>query len=65
MNLMNPRDDLIQLQNKLINEGVRRQGLGGYSTDAEAILMLIGITSKIIDYVTIQPPKPRRKKKKK
>lgn len=43
--------DLSELEGKLEYEVRRRRGLGGYSTDAEGILLLSEILLELIQYI--------------
>lgn len=57
------RPDLIKLQEHISNEVIRRRGLGGYSTEAEGILLAMEINLKIVSHLIEQMPAKVSKKK--
>lgn len=44
------RDQLIKLETELADEVNRRAGLGGYSTDAEGILLLSRVLLQLVQH---------------
>ena len=55
------RKDLIKLQEYLSNEVVRRRGLGGYSAEAEGILLALECNLKVVSHLIEQFPKTSKK----
>ncbi len=59
-------EDLALIEKRLQQEELRRVSLGGYSTDAEAILLLTEILHKVVqhlveEYTDDRSPKRRAK----
>ena len=65
------RLDLLALEAPLAEETQRRRGLGGYSQDADGILLLCETLLKLLQYVqevadnSLEPGLPKLPKKKK
>lgn len=56
--------DLEQLEKNIMAEVVKRRGLGGYSTDADGLLMVVESLLKIIGHlIDKEPSAPVRPKK--
>jgi len=64
------RLDLLVLEEPLAKETERRRGLGGYSQDADGILLLCETLLKLLQYVqfvaneSLEPGAPKKKKSK-
>jgi len=64
------RLDLLVLEEPLAKEVERRRGLGGYSQDAEGILLIGETLLKVLQYVqyvadeSLEPGAPKKKKSK-
>jgi hypothetical protein len=53
------REDLELLERKLLEEIAKRRQLGGYSTDAFALLMLAEVTYEIVRHLQEQLPRSK------
>lgn len=59
------RDDLVLLEHEIMKEVVRRRNLGGYSMEAEGILLLSEAMLKVVGHLIDEAPrndKPAAKK---
>jgi hypothetical protein len=61
------RSDLLELEKTMMKEVVKRRALGGYSADAEGILILSETLMRLLQYVIddMVPPGPEPKRKSK
>lgn len=61
------RSDLLELEKTMMKEVVKRRALGGYSADAEGILVvcetLMRLLQYVIDDVAVPAATPKRKSK--
>jgi len=53
------REDLDALEVKLVDEIAKRRQLGGYSTDAFALLMMAEMLFEIVRHLKEQLPRPK------
>lgn len=51
------RDDLIDLEKRIMEEVVKRRKLGGYSVEAEGILNLAESLLKVLQYLIDKAPR--------
>lgn len=53
------RSDLMNMERAMMMEVVRRRGLGGYSQEAEAILLLCETVMKLLQHTVDEYPQER------
>jgi hypothetical protein len=58
------RDQLILLSTRVYDEGKKREGLGGYSADADSLLFLHSAVYNVVQHLIEKEKKPRKRKKK-
>ena len=57
-------EQLTTLLGRLYEEGVKRENLGGYSTDADSLLFLHSALYRITQHLLDKEKKPKKRKKK-
>lgn len=57
------RSDLQMLEAQLMKEVVKRRSLGGYSPDAEGILLIAEATMRILQHMIETYPQEKQEKK--
>ncbi len=60
------RSDLMELEKTVMDEVVRRRRLGGYSPDAEGILLLAEVLMRLLQHTietTTDPPEAKKRGK--
>ena len=62
------RSDLLELEKTMMKEVVKRRQLGGYSADAEGILVICEALMRLLQHIVddmapVEEPKPKGKSK--